>query len=263
MSNVLETIETIGSTSCFPADSEEAFAPLFTARKTGVNLQNGNIINEFLRAMPESDFLRLSPHLERVFLGLGELSDGQPEQNHLVYFPESVVVSHLYVLGDGETTETAMIGKEGMIGLSTLFDSPAPAYRREVVVAGSALKAPAGILREEFDQGGSFRQLTLEYAVSRIASLSQRAACNGNHKIEERFCSWLLMIRDRSGQDRLTLTHEQIARHLGVRRAGVTDAARELRDRNVISYSRGHIEIVDSQMMERTACRCYEPVNGR
>jgi CRP-like cAMP-binding protein len=218
---------------------------------------NGLLTNKLLTALPGEDFARLLPFLEPVSLSCGDDLYGLDESIQEVYFPEGAVVSHLYSLEDGSTAEAAMIGKEGMTGLSAIFASPAPTYLTQVIIAGTALRMSAEVLKEEFGRGGAMQRLLLAYAGARIAHLSQRAVCNGRHTVGERFCSWLLMIHDRIGDDQLPLTHEQIANHLGTRRASITVAATPLKDNKIISYNRGQIRIADRRGLELAACECY------
>src|ERR1043165_3051143 len=221
---------------------------------------NGLLTNKLLTALPGEDFARLLPHLEPVSLSGGEDLYGFGEAIQDVYFPEAAVISHLYILADGSTTEAAMIGREGMTGLSFIFAAPVPAHWTQVVIPGTALRVSAEVIREEFARGGAMQRLLLAYAAARIEQVSQRAICNGRHTIEERLCSWLLMLQDRACDDQWRLTQEQIARHLGTRRSGITEAAILLRDRQVINYSRGQIRITDRPALEMAACECYRTI---
>jgi CRP-like cAMP-binding protein len=218
---------------------------------------NGLLTNHLLTALPGEDFTRLLPHLEPVSLACSENLYEFGRGIHDVYFPESAVISHLYFMEDGSTTEAALIGKDGMTGLSAIFAAPAPTYWTQVIIPGIALRMSAEVLKQEFSRGGAMQRLLLAYASARIAQLSQRAVCNGRHTVGERLCSWLLLIHDRVGNDQLPLTHEQISRHLGARRAGITDMAGALRGRHLISYVRGQIRIIDRQGLEMAACECY------
>ena len=218
---------------------------------------SGLLTNRLLTALPGEDFARLLPYLEPVSLSCGEDLYGFEEAVEDVYFPESAVISYLYTWEDGNTAEAALIGKEGLTGLSAIFDSPAPACHTQAIIPGTALRMSAEILRQEFARGQAMQRLLLAHAGIRIAQLSQRAVCNGRHTVIERLCSWLLMLHDRVGDDQLPLTHEQIARHLGSRRAGITEAATALRDGRLISSSRGRIHIIDRQGLEMAACECY------
>jgi CRP-like cAMP-binding protein len=218
---------------------------------------DGLLTNKLLTGLPGADFARLLPHLEPVELTCDEnlyLLGDQPE---FVYFPENAVVSHLHVLSDGGTIEADMVGRDGLTGLSIIFNSLPPERWTKVIVGGSALRVRAEVMRQEFALGGGVQQSLLAYTSARLAHLAQRAVCNGLHSVEQRFCSWLLMLHDRAGDDRLPLTHERIARHLGTRRAGITELATSLRARGHISYSRGLIRVVNREGLEASACECY------
>lgn len=218
------------------------------------------LTNKLLSALPAEDFSHLFPHLEPVSLAAGEMLYQLEEEMRYAYFPETAVVSHIYVMSEGGMTEADMIGHEGMTGLSAVFNVPPPSYRSEVTLAGSALRARIDVMRHEFARGGGLQQVLVKYAAARIALLSRRAVCNGNHRVEERLCTWLLMMHDRAGDRPLALTHERISRHLGTRRAGVTSAATVLRERGVIDYRRGHIVVTDRVALEAAACECYPAV---
>jgi CRP-like cAMP-binding protein len=221
---------------------------------------NGLLTNKLLSALPADDFSRLFPHLEPVALAAGEVLYKLDAEMRHAYFPETAVVSHLHILSEGGMTEADMVGREGMTGLSAVFGAPAPSYLTEVALGGSALRIRVDTLRQEFERCGALQQLLHRYASGRIALLSRRAVCNGNHRVEERLCTWLLMVHDRAGDTPLALTHERISRHLGTRRAGVTSAATVLRDRGVIGYTRGYIRVLDREALQGAACECYPAV---
>lgn len=218
------------------------------------------LTNSLLSALPAEDFSRLFSFLEPASLAAGDVLYKLDEEMRYAYFPETAVVSHLYVLSEGGMTEADMVGREGMTGLSAVFNVPPPSYISEVALSGSALRARVDVLRQEFARGGAFQQILVRYAAARIALLSRRAVCNGNHRVEERLCTWLLMMHDRAGDMPLALTHERISRHLGTRRAGVTSAATLLRDRGIIDYTRGHIRVTNREALEAAACECYPAV---
>ena len=230
------------------------------ARRAEGDALNLLLTNRLLSALPADEFARLFPHLEPVTLAAGDVLYKLDEEMRYAYFPETAVVSHLYILSEGGMTEADMVGREGMTGLSAVFNVPPPAYMSEVALAGAALRARVDVLRQEFARGGAFQQVLVKYAAARIALLSRRAVCNGNHRVEERLCTWLLMMHDRAAEAPLALTHERISRHLGTRRAGVTSAATLLRDRGVIDYTRGHIRVTDRAALEAAACECYPAV---
>jgi CRP-like cAMP-binding protein len=237
-------------------------APIFglDPRRAEGDSLNLLLTNRLLSALPAEDFSRLFSHLEPVSLTAGEVLYKLDEEMRYAYFPETAVVSHLFVLTEGGMTEADMVGREGMTGLSAVFNVPPPSYMSEVALSGSALRARVDVLRQEFARGGALQQILVKYAAARIALLSRRAVCNGNHRVEERLCTWLLMMHDRAGDQPLALTHERISRHLGTRRAGVTSAATVLRDRGIIDYTRGHISVTDREALEASACECYPAV---
>lgn len=188
--------------------------------------------NRILGSLSANDFSRLQPHLESVSLPLGESLYQPQDQIRYVYFPESAVISNLQMLEDGRTIEISMVGQEGVAGFSSVFDFESAINWTEVSVAGSALKLNARILKQEFGCGGSLQTALFNYVNSYIEQISRRVVCNNYHQIKGRFCSWLLTIQKRSGKDKFFLTHEQIARFLGVHRPGITNLTSELRKEN-------------------------------
>lgn len=218
---------------------------------------NGMLTNKLLAALPGEDCARLLPYLEPVTLVGGEDLYRFAETIDFAYFPETAVVSHIYFMEDGSATAAAIIGREGMIGLSAILDSRTPSYWTKITVGGNALRISTGTLKQEFQRGGALQQLLLAYTSARLTQLSQRAVCNGRHKIDARLCTWLLMVHDRACEKPLPLTHEEIAHNLGTRRSSITTACNALRDSNIIAYHRGMIRILDRSMLEAMACECY------
>jgi CRP-like cAMP-binding protein len=218
---------------------------------------NGLLTNKLLTALPGADFARLLPYLEPVLLTTGQDLYQFGETVDFAYFPETAVISHIYFMEDGSSTAAAMVGREGLIGLSAIFDSRQPSYWTQVSVGGSALRAGMGVIKQEFARGGALQQLLLGYTRQRLAQISQRAVCNGRHKLDERLCTWLLMLLDRTKEDQLPLTHEEIAHHLGARRAGISSCCNDLRDVGIIDYRRGLIRVMDREKLEAAACECY------
>lgn len=239
----------------------------FAAYEAGANLRqkdiksipfSGLLTNKLLARLPGEDFARLLPHLEPVSLEGGHYIYGLGDTIEFAYFPETAVVSQIHLLADGNMTEVALVGNEGLIGLSAIFNAPEMNYWSQVVVAGSALRIRIEEIKDEFNHAPAVQRLVLNYASSRIAQISQRAVCNGRHTLSERLATWLLLIHDRAGNGPLLLTHEEIARHLGARRASISVSATLLRDRKVISYNRGHIRILDRDALLTSACECYQ-----
>jgi CRP-like cAMP-binding protein len=213
--------------------------------------------NQLLAALPGNEFARLLPHLEPVTLRRGQILRGTEKTAHLAYFPETAVLNHLMMLSDGGSIETILIGREGMVGLSALFGVRPPAHSTQALIGGAAFRIHLKALKREFASGKTLQSLLLAYAGARLAQLSQRAVCNNRHSVEERFCSWLLMARDRAAADELLLTHEQIGHCLGARRATITMIANTLREKGAIECGRGRISVRARQALEDAACECY------
>ncbi|HYO92415.1 MAG TPA: Crp/Fnr family transcriptional regulator, partial [Pyrinomonadaceae bacterium] len=246
-------------------DSEGAAR--FTTRAAAINqphtevksaLFDGLPTNRLLARLPGADFARLLAYMQPVTLAAGNYLYGLDNKVDFIYFPETAVISHMHLLEDGNTTEVALIGREGMTGLSAIFDAQPANYWSQVIIGGSAVRMKVEVLQEDFSRAEVMQRLVLNYASERIGQLSQRAACNGRHTLLERLTTWLLMLHDRAGEGQMLLTHEEIARHLGARRATISVAATLLKDRHIISYNRGHLTILDRQGLLSFACECYE-----
>ena len=220
--------------------------------------QNEALNNKILSCLPTPEFKRLFLSFEPVTLSTGEEINGLKEFNEFVYFPESAVISHFYRLNNGGVTAAAVIGNDGLVGLSAVFGSPPPAYRTTVMVGGGGLRVKAQVIRQEFARGERLQRLILTYMSKRLAQVSQRAVCNGRHKLTERLCTWLLMIDDRTKGRTLPLTHADISNHLGAQRAVISGCCHSLRTSGMITYKRGEIIIRDRKMLEAGACECYQ-----
>lgn len=213
--------------------------------------------NDVLNAMPKAALDIMEPHLKRMRVTKDEYLFQQDDSLEFVYFPETAIVSELHLLEDGRMVEVAMTGKEGVIGIPSLYNADNVPNCVQVIQAGTVLRIESEKLRELsriLPQLPGLLYGTLEQYIRQI---SQKAVCNMYHSVEQRFCTWLLMFQDRSTNDILRLTHEQIARTLGVYRPSVTCIALEMRKRRLIEYSRGGISIQDRPNMVRTACPCY------
>jgi len=177
-----------------------------------------------------------------------------------VYFPTTSIISLLYVMQDGASAEIAIVGKEGIVGISLLMGGETTPSRGIVQSAGSAYRVEAGFLNEEFLRAGSLHSLLLRYTQALITQMSQTAVCNRYHSVEQQLCRWLLMSLDRLPSNELTMTQELIANMLGVRRGGVTESAGKLQTLGLINYNRGHIRVLDRPALEAHACECYSVV---
>jgi len=207
--------------------------------------------------MPAAEFERLSPHLELVELPLGEaLYEPGGRLDH-VYFPTTSIVSLLYVLENGASAEIAVVGNEGILGISLFMGGETTPSRAVVQSAGFGYRLRAPLLKEEFNRAGPVLRLLLRYT-----QMTQTAVCNRHHSIEQQLCRWLLLSLDRLSSSSLTMTQELIANMLGVRREGVTVAARNLQRAGLIRYNRGRIDVLDRPGLETAVCECYAVVKA-
>jgi CRP-like cAMP-binding protein len=218
--------------------------------------------NHLLAAMPAAEFERLSPHLELVELPLGEaLYEPGGRLDH-VYFPTTSIVSLLYVLENGASAEIAVVGNEGILGISLFMGGETTPSRAVVQSAGFGYRLRAPLLKEEFNRAGPVLRLLLRYTQALITQMTQTAVCNRHHSIEQQLCRWLLLSLDRLSSSSLTMTQELIANMLGVRREGVTVAARNLQRAGLIRYNRGRIDVLDRPGLETAVCECYAVVKA-
>ncbi|RSZ24375.1 Crp/Fnr family transcriptional regulator [Variovorax beijingensis] len=216
--------------------------------------------NSLLEVIPPEVLAGLTPLLELVPLKLGEvLYESGVVQQH-VYFPTDCIVSLLYVLENGQSAEIAVVGFEGMVGVSLLMGGGSTPNRAVVQSAGHAFRLSASHIKQLTDNGGPLLHLLLRYTQSLITQMSQTAVCNRHHSLEQQLCRWLLLSLDRLPGNELVMTQELIANMLGVRREGVTEAAGKLQRLNLIKYSRGHITVLDRPGLEKQVCECYEVV---
>jgi CRP-like cAMP-binding protein len=216
--------------------------------------------NQLLAALPATEFDRLAPHLELVPMRLGEVLYESGGKLKFVYFPTNSVLSLLYVLENGASAEIALIGFEGILGISLFMGGETTPNRAVVQSAGHAYRLPAQLLKTEFNRAGPLLRLLLRYTQALITQMTQTAVCNRHHSIEQQLCRWLLSSLDRLPTSTLTMTQELIANMLGVRRGGVTLAAGKLQRAGLIRYNRGQIEVLDRPGLEKTACECYAVV---
>jgi CRP-like cAMP-binding protein len=217
--------------------------------------------NLILSALPKQAYERLASHLEYVGLPLGKVLYDPEEPIRHAYFPLRGAVSIVTVLRDGGSVEAGVIGNEGMVGFPIILGTNTEFNRRaQVQLSGSGLKVRAGALQGEFRRGEQLHDLLLNYLHAFITQISQTAACNRMHRLEERLARWLLACQDRLNSDELELTQEFIAEMLGVRRAGVSVATTQLQERGLIGHKRGRIQIKDRLGLEATSCECYSIV---
>jgi CRP-like cAMP-binding protein len=216
--------------------------------------------NHLLAALPGSEFQRLVPQLELVPMALGTMVYSPGEQLQHAYFPTTAIVSLHYVMESGATAETAGVGNEGMVGVALFMGGDTTPSSALVQAAGHAYRMERQKLLEEFHRGGLLQRLLLRYTQALMTQVTQTAACNRHHTVEQRLCRWLLLAVDRSEGRELVMTHELVAGMLGVRREGVTESAGRLQQAGCISYRRGHISVLDRAALEVRACECYAVV---
>lgn len=215
--------------------------------------------NHLLAAFPAEVRHRLYGHLELISLSLGQVLYESGETLHHVYFPTNSIVSLLYQTQSGASAEISMVGNEGLVGVSLSMGGESPLSRAIVQSAGHAYRLPSQRLKDELNRNVEMLLLILRYTQSLIAQMSQTAACNQRHTIDQQVCRWLLLSLDRlpGTRNRLTLTQELIADMFGVRREGVTDAASKLEQLGVIECHSGQITVPDRAGLEKLSCECY------
>ena len=216
--------------------------------------------NHLLAALPEADWQRWQPQLEWVPLPLGQvLYESGCTMSH-VYFPTDAIVSLLYVMADGASAEIAVVGNEGVVGISLFMGGGSTPSRAVVQSAGQGWRLRASAIRDEFNDSAPVMHLLLRYTQALITQMAQTAVCNRHHVLDQQLCRWLLLSLDRLPGTELVMTQELIANMLGVRREGVTEAALKLQRDGLIRYSRGHITVLDRAGLEARTCECYEVV---
>jgi CRP-like cAMP-binding protein len=216
--------------------------------------------NHLLAALPDEGYERLLPRLERVHLRLGETINEAANFSNFVYFPTTTIVSLLNVLKNGSTAEVSVVGREGVIGISLFMGGASMPSHALVQSEGSAYRMRGDLLKQEFDRDPAMQHLFMRYIMALLAQMAQTAICNRHHSIDQQLCRWLLLSMDRLSGNVLNMTQELIADMLGVRREGVTEAARKLQDAGLISYSRGCLTVLDRLGLEARVCECYKVV---
>jgi CRP-like cAMP-binding protein len=216
--------------------------------------------NSLLAALPDPEWERWQPLLERVEMPLGQvLYESGATLTH-VYFPTTAIVSLLYVMENGASAEIAVVGNEGLVGISLFMGGESTPSRAVVQSACQGFRLQAQLMKNEFNRAGPVLHLLLRYTQALITQMSQTAVCNRHHSLDQQLCRWLLLSLDRLRTNELAMTQELIANMLGVRREGVTAAALKLQEAGLISYARGHIMVLDRPGLENRTCECYAVV---
>jgi len=223
-------------------------------------IKSGPYQNRLLASLPLAVQDQLFPQLECVNLASNKWLFKPSELISHVYFPIDAVVSMLYTTIDGHESETAVIGREGMVGIALFMGGEFTNSRTVVQSTGSAWRMPAYIFKQELNKHHELERLLLLYSQYLITLMSQTAVCNRFHSIYQQLCRRLLLSLDRVNKNRLRMTHEMIASSLGVRREGVTEAACKLHRQGVIEYNRGIVTVLDRLLLEKLSCECYSVV---
>lgn len=216
--------------------------------------------NHILAGLPEKEYLELSPHLKLIELSLGEVIYKPNTKRSHVYFPTTAIVSMLHIMENGDSGEFAVIGNEGIVGVTLFMGSETTINWGIVQSAGYSYQLPALQLITVFERYRSIRYLLLRYTQSLLVQMAQTAVCNRHHTIDQQFCRWLLMSLDRLPDNHLVITQELIANILGVRRESVSKAANSIQSAGLIKYHRGHITVIDRDGVEKRVCECYAEV---
>jgi CRP-like cAMP-binding protein len=218
--------------------------------------------NQLIAALSEAELARWRPHLEPAEMPLGAvLYESGCEMTH-TYFPTTSIVSLLYVMKSGASAEIAVVGHEGVVGISLFMGGGSTPSRALVQSAGQGFRLSAGLMKEEFERGGPVMHLLLRYTQSLITQMAQTAVCNRHHTLDQQLCRWLLLSLDRLSSNELVMTQELIANMLGVRREGVTEAAGRLHKAGIIEHHRGRILVLDRDRLEERTCECYAVVKN-
>jgi CRP-like cAMP-binding protein len=216
--------------------------------------------NLLLAALPDTEWERWLPQLEAVAMPLGQVLYESGDTLSHVYFPTTAIVSLLYVMENGASAEIAVVGKEGIVGISLFMGGESTPSRAVVQSAGNGFRLKAQMMKAEFNRAGPVLHLLLRYTQALITQMAQTAVCNRHHSLDQQLCRWLLLSLDRLQDNELMMTQELIANMLGVRREGVTEGALKLQHAGLISYSRGRITVLDRPGLEKRTCECYAVV---
>jgi len=216
--------------------------------------------NHLLAALPETDWQRWLPHLELVELPLGQVLYEAGDTLSHAYFPTSAIISLLYVMESGESAEIAVVGYEGVLGVSLFMGGNSTSSRAVVQNAGYGFRIKAQVIKEEFNNAAPVLHLLLRYTQALITQMTQTAACNRHHRLPQQLCRWLLLSLDRLKGDHLVMTQQLVANMLGVPLDGVSEGARELQKAGLIRYGKGRITVLNRAGLERLTCECYAVV---
>jgi CRP-like cAMP-binding protein len=216
--------------------------------------------SQLIAAFPDHEWQRWLPRLEHVELSLGQILYEAGDTISHVYFPTTAIVSLLYVMHNGESAEIAVVGNEGVIGVSLFMGGDSTSSRARVQSAGGAFRLAAPLMKEEVNRGGPVLHLLLRYTQALMTQMVQTAACNKHDSLDQQLCRWLLLSIDRLPGPEMLMTQELIANMLGASGATAMEAARKLQSAGLIDYAHGRIRVLDRTGLERRTCECYSVV---
>ena len=218
--------------------------------------------NQILAALPAADYARLLPDLEYVPMPRGWTMSESGDHVNFLHFPTSGIVSLIYALEDGSASEIALVGNEGLIGISIYMGGESLPTSTEVQSPGHAYRLSRKVMKHEFSLGGKLQHLALLYTQALICQTSQTAVCNQHHSVEQQFCRWLLSSVDRLHEEKMAITQEQVSHLLGVRRESVSQTVKKLQTDGLITTARGSMSVTDRPALEARVCECYGVVKA-
>lgn len=218
--------------------------------------------NLILAALPEEDYNRILPNLQFIPMPLGWTMSQSGDHVNFLHFPTSGIISLIYDLENGSKSEIALVGNEGMVGISIFMGGDSMPSSTEVQSVGTAYRISRKFMKQEFAHGGQLQHLALLYTQTLINQTAQTAVCNQHHSLDQQLCRWLLMTLDRLHESEVVITHELLGNLLGVRRESITVAAGNLQKDAIITYSRGLIKVLDRPKLELRVCECYKVVKN-
>ena len=218
--------------------------------------------NCILAALPAKDYKRLLPDLEFVELPLGWTMSESGDHLKFVHFPTSGIVSLVYSLEDGSTSATALVGNEGLVGISIFMGGESSPTSTEVQSIGNAYRLSRKLMKQEFSLGGELQRLSLLFTQGILAQTSQVAVCNQHHQLDQQICRWLLMTLDRIQDNEVVITQDRIGKLLGIRRESVTQVLGQLETDKLIVRARGRITVLKRRELEKRVCECYAEVKN-
>lgn len=216
--------------------------------------------NHLLAALPDLDWQRWLPHLELVELPLGKVLYEAGDILSHAYFPTNAIISLLYVMQSGDAAEIAVVGYEGVVGISLFMGGDSTSSRAVVQNAGYGFRITSEVIKVEFNSAAPVLHLLLRYTQALITQMTQTAACNKHHSLHQQLCRWLLLSLDRLSGNELVMTQQLIANMLGVPLDGMTEGALFLQEAGMIRYADGHITVINRAGLEELTCECYEVV---